>query len=51
MEKVLESWDEAAALSRATLARRIAGILRRSGPIEGTEEAAIEALSRTTLGP
>ena len=51
VEKVLESWDEAAALSRAALARGIAAILRRSGPIEGTEEAALGALSRTTLGP
>ena len=50
MVKVLESWDMAQAVSRATLRREIAAILRGRDFDSGTEEAAVTALSRATLG-
>ena len=50
MVKVLESWDRAQALSRATLRREITTILRGKGPISGTEAAAVTPLSRATFG-
>lgn len=48
--KLLETWDRAAALSRAGLQRGIATLLRRSAAVSGTGEAAGSALSRATLG-
>ncbi len=49
--KLLESWDIAAALSRASLRRRIATILRGSVPVSGTSGVSASTLSRATLGP
>jgi hypothetical protein len=48
--KVLECWDREMARSRATLQRRIAGILRRSPVAAGTARDGSAPLSRATLG-
>lgn len=50
-EKVLESWDEVIAMSRATLRRRLAVISRRSAGFVETKRDEIERMSRATLGP
>ena len=50
MEKLLETWDRAQAVSRATLRREIRAILRGKVFIPGTEEAAVTAASRATFG-
>lgn len=50
-EKVLESWDEVIAMSRATLRRRLAVISRRSTGFVETKRDEIERMSRATLGP
>lgn len=50
-EKVLESWDEMIALSRATLRRRLSVISRRSARSVETNRDEIERMSRATLGP
>lgn len=50
-EKVLESWDEVIALSRATLRRRLSVISRRSARSAETNRDEIERMSRATLGP
>ena len=49
--KLLESWDRAAALSRASLQRRIPTILRGLVPADGTGAAPSGAASRATLAP
>jgi len=49
--KVLECWDREMARSRATLQRRIAGILRGSSPSAGTARDGSVPLSRATLDP
>jgi hypothetical protein len=51
MEKVLESWDGAVAMSRASLQRRFGMILRRSMVKSGTEIPPTTVLSRAGLGP
>ena len=51
VEKVLESWDRAAALSRAGLERKISTLLMGLVPFSGTSEAVAGALSRATLEP
>jgi hypothetical protein len=48
--KVLECWDRESARSRATLARRITAILRRSSLEGGTARDAPGARSRAGLG-
>jgi hypothetical protein len=48
--KVLESWDRAVAMSRASLERRMPAILRDFPTFSGTSEAVTAALSRTGLG-
>ena len=50
-EKMLESWDEAVAVSRASLQRRFAVILRQSVVSAETARRTDEARSRATLGP
>ena len=50
-EKLLESWDEAYALSRANLRRRFVAITRSSAASAGTDEAVAERLSRAGLVP
>ena len=50
-EKVLESWDEMVAMSRATLRRRLSVISRRSVRSAETNQGEIERMSRATLGP
>lgn len=50
-EKVLESWDEMVALSRATLRRRLSVISRRLARSVETNRDEIERMSRATLGP
>jgi hypothetical protein len=47
--EMLAAWDEAQALSRATLRRRITGILQGNTRDGGTERVATQALSRATL--
>jgi hypothetical protein len=49
--KVLESWDRAAALSRATLRRKIPKILRGLALDPETKQAQAGTLSRATLEP
>jgi hypothetical protein len=49
--KLLESWDMAVAVSRASLQRKIPALLRSLVPVAGTESGGGEALSRATLGP
>jgi hypothetical protein len=49
LEKLLESWDTAMALSRATLTRKLPAVLRGLVPAAGTAEAGAGALSRATL--
>lgn len=49
--KVLESWDRAAAMSRATLRRKIPKILRGLVPDFETTAAPARPLSRATLEP
>lgn len=48
--EVLDLWDEAAAMSRATLKRRWPGIYRAMLRSDGTAEAGADVLSRATLG-
>jgi len=50
-EKVLESWDRAVTLSRASLERRMPAILREFGVFSGQARAVTSALSRAGLGP
>jgi hypothetical protein len=47
---LLESWDQAVALSRASLERRIPAILRELVDFSGATEAAGDRLSRAGLG-
>jgi hypothetical protein len=47
--EMLAAWDEAQALSRATLRRRITGILQGNARSGGTERVATETVSRATL--
>lgn len=49
--ELLDSWDRAAALSRASLQRRLPGILRAIVRSEGTAAASGGPLSRATLAP
>jgi hypothetical protein len=49
-EKVLESWDRAVAMSRASLERRMARILRDLAAFSGQEEEVTGELSRAGLG-
>jgi hypothetical protein len=51
LEKLLESWDRATALSRASLQRRIVVILRGFAPSGGTTTGVDGSLSRAGLGP
>jgi hypothetical protein len=50
-EKLLESWDEILAMSRASFRRRLVVITRRSAAKAETARDPIEALSRASLGP
>jgi len=50
LEKLLESWDTAVALSRATLTRKLPAVLRGLVPAAGTAETGTGVLSRATLG-
>jgi hypothetical protein len=47
--KMLESWDQAVAVSRASLGRRIPTILRGSALFSGQAEAVTGELSRASL--
>ena len=47
--KLLDSWDTAAAASRASLERRLPGIVRALLRPDGTAQATDAALSRATL--
>lgn len=49
LEKLLESWDRAAALSRATLTRKLPAVLRGLVPVAGTQRAGEGAPSRASL--
>ena len=49
LEKLLESWDTAMALSRATLTRKLPAVLRGLVPAAGTGDAGAGAVSRATL--
>ena len=49
--KMLESWDRAVAMSRASLERRIPIILRDLASLSGTSEAVTAGLSRASLDP
>jgi hypothetical protein len=49
-EKVLESWDRAVAMSRASLKRKMAAISRSLNTISGQDRGVTEAMSRTSLG-
>ena len=51
MEKMLESWDSAVAMSRASLQRRFGVILRRSRASVETAMPVGAAMSRASLGP
>jgi ribosomal protein L22 len=51
IEKVLESWDELIAMSRAGLRRRLAVISQRSVGSAETSRDEIERMSRASLGP
>lgn len=48
--KVLDSWDKATAASRASLERRLPGIVRAILRADGTAQASDPAMSRATLG-
>ena len=50
-DKLLESWDKAAAMSRATFERRLPVILRRLGYPDGTAGPPSGAPSRATFAP
>jgi hypothetical protein len=50
-EKVLEFWDRAFAMSRASLERRMPAILRDLTAFSGQEKAVTSELSRAGLGP
>ena len=47
--KVLDSWDTAVSASRASLERRLPGIVRAIVGLDGTAQRPEEALSRATL--
>lgn len=49
--KLLESWDRAVALSRASLERRMPAILRELAAVSGTSGAVTAAMSRASLAP
>ena len=49
--KVLESWDRAVAMSRASLERRMPGILRDLVAFSGRAKTAPSELSRASLAP
>lgn len=49
LEKLLESWDKAAALSRATLTRKLPAVLQGLVPVAGTQRAGEGAPSRASL--
>jgi hypothetical protein len=51
LEKVLESWDRAVAMSRASLERRMLAILRDLATNSGSGEAVTAGLLRAGLGP
>ena len=51
VEKMLESWDRAVAMSRASLERRMPMILRDLASFSGTSEAVTAGLSRASLDP
>jgi hypothetical protein len=51
VEKLLESWDRAVAMSRASLERRMPAILRDLATNSGGGEAVTAGLSRAGLGP
>jgi hypothetical protein len=48
---MLESWDRAVAMSRASLERRMLAILRDLATNSGSGEAVTAGLSRAGLGP
>lgn len=50
-EKMLESWDRAVAMSRASLVRGMPAILRDLAAFSGTARAVTAGLSRASLGP
>ena len=50
-DKMLESWDSAVALSRASLQRRLRAISRSSLASAETAQHARGTMSRATLGP
>jgi hypothetical protein len=50
-EKLLDSWDTAVALSRASLQRRIVAILRTLESCAGTKRAEAAPMSRVGLEP
>jgi hypothetical protein len=47
--ELIDSWDKAAALSRASLQRRLPAIVRAILRSDGTAEAVDSSLSRATL--
>jgi hypothetical protein len=49
--KVLEYWDRAFAMSRASLERKMPAILRDLTVFSGQEKAVTSELSRAGLGP
>jgi hypothetical protein len=51
LEKLLDSWDSAVAMSRATLKRKISMILRELVSNPETPMTEERALSRASLGP
>jgi len=51
VEELLESWDRAVAMSRASLERRMPAILRDLATNSGNGEAVTGGLSRAGLGP
>ena len=50
-DKVLECWDRAFAMSRASLERRMPAILRDLAGFSGQRKASTPELSRAGLGP
>ncbi|HEX7509469.1 MAG TPA: hypothetical protein VF550_22040 [Polyangia bacterium] len=51
VEEMLESWDRAVAMSRASLERRMPAILRDLATNSGSGEAMTAGLSRASFGP
>jgi hypothetical protein len=50
-EKVLESWDRAVAMSRASLKRRVEAMARGLATISGQGRGVTGGMSRASLGP